>query len=349
MMKYVEICQAGHTIAVPDGVTILEAALNGGIAYPHGCRSGRCGACKSRLVSGAVDMLGHSRFALSAEEKAQGLILACSAIPTRDAIVAWLGGDEEIPAHPQRRLDCRVSAIADATHDIKHVRLVVDGAAPLAYTAGQYVRLTFPGAPPRDYSMASGPGGEELDFHIRRIPGGAATRHIHASLKPGDRVLLEGPFGTSYLREQHAGPILCIAGGSGLAPIKGIVESAIARGMRQPIHVYVGARSDRDLYLVEHFEGLAQRLPNLTFTPIVADARAGSPRRTGLVTDAVARDLQDFDGWKAYVAGSPSMVEAAMQICTAGGLRLEDLHADVFLTPAAVSARRHASALPAGI
>ncbi len=197
--------------------------------------------------------------------------------------------------------------------------------------------------------MASGPGGEELDFHIRRIPGGAATRHIHASLKPGDRVLLEGPFGTSYLREQHAGPILCIAGGSGLAPIKGIVESAIARGMRQPIHVYVGARSDRDLYLVEHFEGLAQRLPNLTFTPIVADARAGSPRRTGLVTDAVARDLQDFDGWKAYVAGSPSMVEAAMQICTAGGLRLEDLHADVFLTPAAVSARRHASALPAGI
>lgn len=347
MIKYVEIRQAGHTVAVPDGVTILEAALGGGIAYPHGCRSGRCGACKSRLVSGAVDMLAHSRFALSAGEKAQGLILACSAIPTRNAVVAWLGGDEEVPAHPQRRLHCRVSAIVDATHDIKHVRLVVDGAAPLAYTAGQYVRLTFPGAPPRDYSMASGPGGEELDFYIRRIPGGAASRHVHASLKSGDRVLLEGPFGASYLREQHAGPILCLADGPGLAPVRAIVESAIARGMRQPIHVYAGARSARDLYLVDHFEALARRLPNLTFTPVVSATRAGSPWRSGLVTDAVARDLQDFDGWKAYVAGPPPMAEAAMQICTAGGMRPEDLHADAFFTPAAISARRQTAGVSA--
>jgi len=179
MTKYVEIRQTGRRIAMPHGCSILDAALADGIAYPHGCRSGRCGSCKSRLVSGEVDLLEHSRFALSDDEKAQGLILACRAIPRTDAIVAWLGGDEETPSHPRRRLNCRVDAIEDATHDIKHIRLSLVGGDPLAFTAGQYARLTFPDAPTRDYSMASVPGERELEFHIRQVPGGAATRRIH--------------------------------------------------------------------------------------------------------------------------------------------------------------------------
>ena len=333
MTKHVEIRQARCRIAVSEGVTILEAALADGIVYPHGCRSGRCGSCKSRLVSGEVDLLDHSRFALSDVEKAQGLILACRAIPTTDAIVAWLGDGEEILSHPHRRLNCRVTAIEDATHDIKRIRLAIDGGNPLAFTAGQYARLTFPGAPSRDYSMANGPVERELEFHIRHVPGGAATQRIHTRLKLGDPVLVEGPFGSSYLREQHEGPILCVAGGSGLAPIKGIVEAALASGMKQPIHIYFGARSDRDLYLVDHFESLAIGHPNLHFTPVLSDTVLGAPWRTGLVTDVVAEDLRDLDGWKAYVAGPPPMVEAAMQIGTARGLRPEDLHADVFFTP----------------
>lgn len=103
--------------------------------------------------------------------------------------------------------------------------------------------------------------------------------------------------------------------------------------MKQPIHVYFGARSDRDLYLVDYFKGLAQRHTNLTFTPVLSDAPLGARWRTGFVTDIVAKDLQDLNGWKAYIAGPPPMVEAAMQICTARGLRSEDMHADVFFTP----------------
>ena len=338
MTKHVEIGQAGRIIAVPEGVTILDAALADGIAYPHGCRSGRCGVCKSRLLNGEVNLLNHSRFALSDEEKAQGLILACRAIPTTDATVAWLGGDEETPSHPRRQLNCRVAAIVDATHDIKRIQLVIEGVEPLVFTAGQYARLTFPGAPTRDYSMANVPGEQALEFHIRRVPGGSATQHVHTLIKPGDSVMVEGPFGSSYLRERHTGPILCIAGGSGLAPIKGIVDAAIAKGMKQPIHVYFGVRSERDLYLVDHFIGLAQRHPNLTFTPVLSDAPPAVQWRTGFVTDALAKDLQDLDGWQAYVAGPPSMVEAAMQICTARGLRSKDLYADVFFTPREASA-----------
>lgn len=331
MTNNVEIRGAGRSIAVPVGMTILEAALAEGIAYPHGCRSGRCGSCRSRLVSGEVERLEHSRFALSEEEKALGLILACCAIPTTDAVITWLD-EEEAASHPHRQFNCRVAAIEDVTHDIKRIQLINDEGEPLAFTAGQYARLKFLGAPVRDYSMASRSGDGVLEFHIRRVPGGAATESIHAQLQLGEPVLVEGPFGSSFLRERHVGPMLCIAGGSGLAPIKSIVETAIACGMKQPIHVYFGARATRDLYLVEHFQQLAQQHSNLKFTAVLSDAPADAAWRTGMVTDAVAEDLRNLDGWKAYVAGPPLMVEAAMQITKERGLRAQDLHADVFYT-----------------
>ena len=332
MTKNVEILQAGIAITVPAGVTLLDAAIANGIAYPHGCRSGRCGACKTRLVSGEVDRLEHSRFALTEEDKAQGLILACRVIPVTDAIVSWLD-DDQMMFHPVRSLRCKVTVIEKATHDINRIEIANDEDEPLTFAAGQYVRLTFPGVPARDYSIASSSGNQALEFHIRRVPNGATSEHIHAQLKPGDPVLVEGPFGSSFLREQHTGPMLCIAGGSGLAPIKCIVEAAIANGMRQPIHVYFGVRSGRDLYLVEYFRNLTQQHSNLTFTPVLSDVHVEGAWRIGMVTDAVAKDLRDLDGWKAYCAGPPGMVEAAIQITKANGLRPGDLHADVFHTP----------------
>jgi len=331
MTMNVEIRGSRRTFAVQAGMTLLEAALAEGIAYPHGCRSGRCGACRTRLVSGEVERLDHSRFALSDEEKAQGLILACRAIPTTDAVITWLDGDE-VASHPHRRFNCRVTTIEDVTHDIKRIQLVNDEGEPLAFTAGQYARLKFLGVPARDYSMASRSGERALEFHIRRVPGGAATESIHAQLQLGEPVFVEGPFGASHLRERHVGPMLCIAGGSGLAPIKSIVETAIAGGMKQPIHVYFGARTARDLYLVEHFQQLAQQHPNLAFTAVLSEACADATWRTGMVADAVAEDLQNLDGWKAYVAGPPLMVEAVIEITSARGLKAQDLHADVFYT-----------------
>ncbi|MEX4010038.1 2Fe-2S iron-sulfur cluster-binding protein [Neoaquamicrobium sediminum] len=333
MTRRVDILPARRKIEVPEGRTILEAALAEGIPYPHGCRSGRCGSCKSRLVSGQVDLLEHTRFALSDEEKAEGFVLACRALPKVDSRIAWLGGSAETADHPRRKLHCRVVALDDATHDIKRIRLAIEDGGPFAFTAGQYARLTLPGAPSRDYSMANKPGEQELEFHVRRVPGGETSTHIALNLKVGDTLQVDGPFGSSYLREMHTGPILCIAGGSGLAPIKSIVETALEHGMKQPIHIYVGARSERDLYLVDHFETLSRRHHNLSVSAVLSDASPQSIWRTGFVTDAVAEDLRDLDGWKAYVAGPPAMVDAAFQILSDRGLRTQDLHADVFFTP----------------
>lgn len=330
-LQRVDIRQARTGIDVPDGQTILEAALAAGIVYPHGCRSGRCGSCKSRLIEGKVDLLQHSRFALTDTERAEGLILACRALPQTDVTVAWLGSEDAALA-PPRRIRGRVSELVDLTHDIKLVRVAPEDGAPLQFAAGQYAQLGFGDIPARSYSMANRDGDQGLEFHIRRVPGGTTSEHVHGALRVGDKATLEFPLGSSSLRQHHTGPILCVAGGAGLAPIKSIVETALANGMKQPIHVYFGARAERDLYLVEHFQALSSRHPNLSFTPVLSGAQPAL-YRSGFVTEAVAKDISDLDGWKAYVAGPPLMVDAAMAVTAARGLRSEDLHADVFFTP----------------
>lgn len=329
--KRVDIRQARTSLEIQDGQTILDAALAAGIPFPHGCKSGRCGSCKSRLIEGEVELLKHSRFALTDEEKADGLILPCRALPQTDVAVAWLGSDDDAEQAP-RRLNGIVTLLDDLTHDIKLVRITAEDGAPLLFTAGQYAQIGFDGVPARSYSMANAHGDDGLEFHIRRVPGGATSEHVHNALKTGDTITLELPLGSSSLRQHHSGPILCIAGGSGLAPVKSIVETALAHGMKQPIHVYFGVRAERDLYLVEHFQALAKRHPNLTFAPVLSEEQSAQ-YRSGFVTQAVAEDLPDLDGWKAYVAGPPPMVDAAMEMAFARGMQRKDMHADVFFTP----------------
>jgi ferredoxin-NAD(P)+ reductase (naphthalene dioxygenase ferredoxin-specific) len=333
MSFLVSIRQHAAPVCVEIGQTILEAALAAGVPYPHGCRSGNCGACKSRLESGEVDLTPYSEFALSAAERQDGLILACRAVPWSDVSLGWLDSDETI-AHPLRYLTCRVVALDDATHDIRRLRLAIEAGGPFSFSAGQYAALTFAGQAPRDYSMANQPDEVDLEFHIRRTAGGSASIYVAEQLRVGDMVKVEGPFGSSFLRERHTGPILAIAGGSGLAPIKSIVESALAAGMAQPIDLYFGVRAERDLYLEDHFRTLAARRDDFRFIPVLSQPEGATPRRRGFVHAAAVADHPDLDGAKAYLAGPPVMVEAATTALLACGMRRQDIHADAFYTEA---------------
>jgi naphthalene 1,2-dioxygenase ferredoxin reductase component len=328
----VRITQADRTIDVPTGATILGTALDAGISYPFGCQSGNCGACKSHLVEGEVTMEGYSEFALSDEEKERGLILACRAVPWEDCEVAWLEEDDLI-VHPRRVLSCRVVGLDDVTHDIKRVRLEVVSGGPFDFSAGQFASVTFDGCAPRDYSMANVPGDPVLEFHVRRTDGGATSAYVGERLELGEEVRVEGPFGASYLREAHRGPIIAVAGGSGMAPIKSIVERALHKALPQHIYLYFGVRTERDLYLQDHFARLARQHPNLHFTPVLSEG-PGDGWRTGLVHEAVAQDFDEFDGCKGYLAGPPVMVEAATRLFEQRGMRRIDIHADAFYTAA---------------
>jgi CDP-4-dehydro-6-deoxyglucose reductase/ferredoxin-NAD(P)+ reductase (naphthalene dioxygenase ferredoxin-specific) len=182
--------------------------------------------------------------------------------------------------------------------------------------------------------MANQPDDDDLEFHVRLLPGGTVTPYVATKLKRGNVVKVFGPHGTSYLRSSHTGPIVALAGGSGLAPIKSIVETALASGAAQPIHLYFGVRDERDLYLEEHFQKLAKKHPNLTFVPVLSEPSKPTKRRTGFLCDAIRQDFTSLDGAKAYLAGPPVMVETSVSALEALGIRKQDCHADAFYTEA---------------
>ena len=330
--------------------TILDAILRVGVPISHGCRSGTCGACKARLVSGDVELASHSIYALTARDRADGLVLTCRAYPKGDGEITRLGADE-VAAHPLCRLECEVSDIAELTHEIRRIRLRVIKGGRFAFSAGQFVSVTFAGQPARDYSMANRPSDPMLEFHVRRVAGGASSVHATTELSVGDIARVDGPFGACWLRESRVGPILAVAGGSGLAPMKSIIETALAKGMRQPIRLYVAAASERDLYMEDHFLGLEHRFANFTFTPVLEKPVGGTKRRIGAVHDVVREDWDKFrqvsnylseqTGIEAmnchnvpdvivYSAGPPNMVDAVKRTLIARGVNPADIHAEPF-------------------
>lgn len=230
---------------------------------------------------------------------------------------------------PLRRIVGRVAEIEQATHDIRILRLAIEGGAPFPFEAGQYARLRFDDLPARDYSMASRPGAELLEFHIRNV-GDGASRYVATRLSPGERVGIEGPLGDACLRRDHHGPILAVAGGSGLAPLLSIVETALAVDRGREVHLYFGAREERDVYLEPRLRRLEARHPGLRYVPVLSAPAGPTARRRGLVGDAVAEDFKDFSGFKAYLAGPPAMVEATTSMLIGRGLAEADIHADPF-------------------
>jgi len=332
MSHKVTIRQYPEPLIVEDDETVLEAALDKGLDYPFGCQSGACGACKSVVLSGEIELGEFQPFVLTDEERAQNFTLACQTYPKSDLEIAYLDPDE--PAeHPILDLGCTVESVETGTHDIKVVRLTLPE-GPLAFTPGQFMELTFEGLPKRDYSIASQPDDTCVEFHIRLVPGGAVSPFVLDQLKPGDGVKARGPLGVSYLRTKHRGPILALAGGSGLAPVKSIVDRALALDMKQPIHLYFGVRDEQDLYLEDYFSDLAAAHENFSFIPVLSDPSAATERRTGFVHDAIKADFDTLDGNKVYIAGPPVMVDACTAEAVALGVRQDDFHADPFTTEA---------------
>ncbi len=324
----------GAVADLPEGSTVLDAALQAGIPYPHSCRGGRCGACKSRLIEGSVEHLPSLRFTLTEEEKRADYFLACRARALSDITAAWLR--EQDGTTPPHSFSAFVARSETLTHDIRRLELELE--RPAVFRPGQYAQLRIGGCAARSFSMANQPGSRRLVFYIRRVEGGCASRAVER-LRPGDVVTGTGPHGDAFLHGAHSGPILAVAGGSGLAPIQSIVEGALAAGFRQPIHLYFGARSGRDLYLLSHFLTLEQQYANLRFVPVIDDGTGSSLVRRGRIADALAADWPTFAGnWQTYLAGPPPMVEALSRLVTERGVAPDQVYSDPFLTTGELAA-----------
>lgn len=337
---------------------ILEAALDAGVPFPHGCGSGECGTCKCRLIEGEVKHDRHSPDALSEEEYESGLILACRSRPLTDVTVKWLS--DSSPALMIKH-DAVVGRIEQASRDVVllTVQLRPDQAFP--FRAGQFAKLRFGRLPARSYSMASQPGEHELVFHIRVRPDGRVSQHVAHELRAGDPVEVRGPFGEAYwqgAREPRAAPrpaastpgapgagdavaragsrvqdgaeaghLLLLAGGTGMAPILSVLDAALRDGQDpRRIDVYHGVRTPSDLYAERE---LRRRVVDfgVRFVPVFAE---GGPGRTGLLHDAVGEDFHDLGASLIHVAGPPPMVEAVRSVARSRGASPERIRADAF-------------------
>ncbi len=328
----VSIQPSGHAFVAEGDETILEAALRHGLTLPYGCRDGACGACKGKVLAGDVDHGKAQAQALSDAERAAGQALFCCAKPQSDLVIesreVRKAGDI-----PVKTLPARVQQLTKAAPDVMIVRLKLPANERLQFLAGQYIDILLKDGKRRSFSLANAPHDDELlELHIRHVPGGQFTEHVFATMKEKDILRFNGPHGTFFLREESPKPMLMVAGGTGFAPIKSVVEHAIAEGSARPIIVYWGGRSVVDLYQREVAERWAAE-HGIRFVPVLSAPTAddGWPGRTGFVHAAVMADYPDLSGHQVYACGSPAMIAAAKRdFCGECKLPPEEFFADAF-------------------
>ena len=312
----VSIQPAGPAFDVARDEAILPAAIRAGVGLPYGCRDGACGSCKSRLVEGRVIHGAHQAKALSAAEEDAGWILTCCATPQTDCVVQarTVAGAGE---YPPIKMPARVAALARAAPDVVVMTLQLPATVAFKYRAGQYLEFILRDGARRSYSMATAP--EQLgsppvvELHLRHMPGGKFTDHVFGAMKEKDILRVEGPFGSFFLRDDSAKPIVLLASGTGFAPIKALIEHLRATGNTRPAVLYWGCRHMADLYQHDWALDAAAALPNLRYVPVLSEAKAGDDwrGRSGFVHQAVMADWPDLSGHEVYACGAPVMVDAA--------------------------------------
>jgi len=321
--------------------SLLLASLNQGIAFPYNCRVGGCGECKCRLVSGKVKELTDKSYLLSAEELKQNYILACQSLPRSDVVIEVTLRQGQVN-HPIVETSARITALNPLTHDILHVQMEAE--QPLSYTAGQYAEIIIPNAAAsaagqgRSYSFATihDPARPHaVDFFIRKVAHGAFTEWLFAEAALGQRLKLRGPYGDFCMRPS-ANPMVCIAGGSGLAPVKALLEQAIKdKQANRSLVLLFGARTEQDLYGLDAIDQIRRNWSGrFVFEPILSNEAAGSAwqGRRGLIIDHLKAVLGDrMPDYQAYMCGPPPMIDACMDVFTQGGMPVSQIFFDKFL------------------
>jgi len=326
---------ASTEFSVREGETILDAGLREGLALPYECRNGGCGLCLCSVEHGNIDHRPYQRSALSDAQKGQGKALMCCAVPRGDVVIDVEGftGAAAKAAEVHTATVAHLERLAD---DVMRVLLQLPEGKALDFVAGQYIDILLDDGQRRAFSFANRPqASSQIELHIRLVEGGRFTTHVFDAMQVGDTLRFEGPRGSFTLREStHS--ILFIAGATGFAPIKSIVEDAFERGVQRPMRLYWGVRQRKDLYLLALCEQWARDHSNFTVVPVVSEPTEGDgwTGRTGLVHEAMLADFADLSGNEVYLCGSVKMVETAVPAFIAQGLGEDACFSDAFVMAA---------------
>ncbi|MGE0383933.1 MAG: CDP-6-deoxy-delta-3,4-glucoseen reductase [Gammaproteobacteria bacterium] len=331
MAFQIKLQPVGESFACEPGESVLEAGLRAGIALPYSCRDGTCGTCKARVVEGNVVYTVDELPGLCPEERADGWCLMCQAQAQTDlTLEASVGAGA---AQPIRVLPARVRGLERLADDVMRVTLQLPRTEKLGFRAGQYLDILLGEGRRRSYSLANPPEGDgDLELHIRHYPGGLFSDQLFNRTREGQVLRLRGPYGSFCLDEASGATRIFIAGGTGFAPVKSIIEDAHARGLDAPTHLYWGARRTQDIYLRDLAERWARELPGFRFVPVLSETDAGGAggARLGFVHEAVLADFPDLSTCDVYASGPPPMVNAIRTQFPCNGARAERIFADSF-------------------
>lgn len=318
---------------IDGGASLLTSLASQKLFLPSGCGGrGSCGTCKCRVLEGGGPLLPTEVPYLSDEEKKTDVRLSCQVKVRSDIKI-------EIPEEflSIKEFVTVIESITDYTHDIKGLRFKLPEGETIKFKAGQF--MNFVSKPygdvkeetSRAYSISSAPSDNKaIELVIRYVPDGMVTTYVFEHLKVGDRVSLIGSYGEFFLRDSDR-EIVCIAGGSGLAPIRSIVLDMIDRGIsNRKVTFFFGAVSQRDLYYVEEFKAIEKEHPWFRFVPALSKDDSDHPYEKGLITDVVARNYSDMKNMEAYLCGSPGMIDACVKVLTGKGLPTERVYYDKF-------------------
>jgi CDP-4-dehydro-6-deoxyglucose reductase len=321
----------GRAFQVNAGVSLLDAALITGITLPYSCKTGRCSTCKCKVIDGTTTVL-QTETGLSGEEKAEGWILSCVRTATTDITLEAEDLEGAVLAAP-KTLPCRISAIDRLTPDVVRVMLRLPPSADFSFIPGQYIDVIGPGGIRRSYSLANASAAEKLlEMHIRSVDGGAMSAYWFDQAKANDLLRLNGPLGTFFLRNTADTDLVFLATGTGIAPVKAMLESIADRPSDQrpkSITVLWGGRTAEDMYL--DFKGIAA---DHHFVPVLSRGGAGWTGAKGYVQQALLSHHLDLSNAAVYACGSDAMIQSAKAVLEQAGLPAKRFYSDAFVCSA---------------
>ena len=329
MTYQVTLKPSGNSFNTQPEEHILDGALREGISLPYGCRNGTCRSCCAEILSGTVDYPHGKPAAIATGSNTGGnWCLLCQAIPTSDVVVKI----QELPIGAFgtiRTVPCRVTKRSLAAEDVMILNLRLPKGEVFNYEPGQYLDIVLRDGRRRSFSIANAPdSSNELTLHIRRVPDGQFSNYVFAHLKDKALLRIRGPLGSFYLRESQR-PLLFVAGGTGLAPIKAIIESCIEQN--RFMYLYWGVRAVKDLYLTKIIKQWCASNPDFHYIPVLSQPD-GAPwaGKIGLIHNAVLDDFEDLSKFDVYSSGPPVMIDAAWRTFETRGLKPEHHFSDAF-------------------
>jgi len=322
MTAHVQVKPSGREFFVDGNDSLLEAALRAGLSLDYGCSIGSCGKCKARIVSGQVQKTRHSDYVLTGAEKSAGVVLMCCNTAVIDLVI------EAREAHgaadmPLQSIDAKVKSVGPLGDEVRLLHLQTPRSNRLRFLAGQSASLALPDGSSASLPVASCPCDDRnLQFHIRRRAGDAFAERVFGGLKGVDSVRVEGPRGEFVLNEESHRALVFIAGESGFAPIKSLIEHAMALDAAESLHLVWVASDINGHYLDNLCRSWSDALDDFRYTSLTAK---GALADDEAVLRQVLQDHPRLVECDVYIAGPAPWASAAEFQLLERGLPREQL------------------------